>query len=62
MICLFLGVTDLIILPNTEEITDIKLTVTKQIYLNRTFVCQNVALLNKVVNQDSFHYPLRVDG
>ena len=28
------GVTDLIILPNTEEITDIKLTVTKQIYLN----------------------------
>ena len=42
------GVTDLIILPNTEEITDIKLTVTKQIYLNRTFVCQNVALLNKV--------------
>lgn len=56
------GVTDLIILPNTEEITDIKLTVTKQIYLNRTFVCQNVALLNKVVNQDSFHYPLRVMG
>ena len=56
------GVENLIILPNTEEITVIKLMVTKQVYLKGTFVCQNVTLSNQVVNESSFHYPLRVMG
>ena len=53
------GVENLIILPNTEDITVIKLTVTKQVYLKGTFVCQNVTLSNQI---EDFHYPLRVMG
>lgn len=51
------GVTDLIIIPTTKEVTTINLTVNSQIYFSGAFVCQNVVLNNKVVN----NYPLVVN-
>lgn len=36
------GVTDLIILPTTADVTTINLSVSTQVYLTGTFVCQNV--------------------
>lgn len=52
------GVTDLIIIPTTKEVTTINLTVNSQIYFSGAFVCQNVTFDNKVLNQ----YPLRAKG
>lgn len=49
------GVENLIIMPNSEEVTTINLIISKQIYLKGSFVCQNVNLSN-----NSFHYPLRM--
>lgn len=54
------GVQDLIIIPNSAEVTTINLIINKQIYLKGTFVCQNVNLSNQVPNSNSFHYPLRL--
>lgn len=50
------GVTDLIILPTTSEVTTINLTVNNQIYFKGMFACQNVVLNNQL----STNYPLRV--
>lgn len=50
------GVTDLIILPTTADVTTINLSVSSQIYFKGTIACQNVVLNNKV----SSSYPLRV--
>lgn len=49
------GVENLIIMPNSEEVTTINLIISKQIYLKGSFVCQNVNLSN-----NSSHYPLRM--
>lgn len=49
------GVENLIIMPNSEEVTTINLIINKQIYLKGSFVCQNVNLSN-----NSSHYPLRM--
>ena len=51
------GVDNLIILPNTPEVTTINFTIPKQIYLTGTFICQNVILNNTISN-----FPLRVSG
>ena len=50
------GVDNLIIIPTTEDITAINLTVSTQIYFSGTFACQNVVLNNVVGN-----YSLRVN-
>lgn len=44
------GVDNLIIIPTTEDITMINLTVSKQVYLKGTFVCQNVNFTSTVNN------------
>lgn len=51
------GVDNLIIIPTTEDITMINLTVSKQIHFTGTFVCQNVTLNNTISD-----YILRVKG
>lgn len=50
------GVTDLIIIPTTKEVTTINLTVNSQIYFTGAVACQNVVLNNQL----STNYPLRV--
>lgn len=45
------GIESLVILPNTEEISDIELTITSQIYFTNTLVFQNVNLNNSIENQ-----------
>ncbi len=52
------GVESLVILPNTEEVSDIKLIITSQIYFTNTLAFQNVNLNNSIENQ----YPLRAKG
>ena len=52
------GVESLVILPNTEEVSDIKLRITSQIYFTNTLAFQNVNLNNSIENQ----YPLRAKG
>lgn len=49
------GVTNLIIIPTTADVTTINLVVSKQIYFTGTIACQNVNLNHQVANQ----YPLR---